>query len=138
MYKFLVLNPATPSNCESLDFPLFRSHPHTIAPHGSIFAVVVQYQSQPIGLIAAEYSQDDRHARIYSFIVTGVGEVPVQVPKVRDRSGSGIKFNSSLLPPYLKRSRSVEEVLPWLYLKGVSTGDFNEALASLLGADAAR
>jgi transposase-like protein len=43
-------------------------------------------------------------------IVTGVGEVAVQVPKVRDRTGSGIKFNSSLLPPYLKRSRSVEEV----------------------------
>lgn len=60
----------------------------------------------------------------------------VQVPKVHDRTGSGIKFNSSLLPPYLKRSPSVEEILPWLYLKGVSTGDFNEALASLLGADA--
>jgi putative transposase len=70
-------------------------------------------------------------------IVTGVGEVAVQVPKVRDRTGSGIKFNSSLLPPYLKRSRSVEEVLPWLYLKGVSTGDFSEALAALLGSDAA-
>jgi putative transposase len=70
-------------------------------------------------------------------IMTGVGEVAVQVPKVRDRTGSGIKFNSSLLPPYLKRSRSVEEVLPWLYLKGVSTGDFGEALSSLLGADAA-
>lgn len=69
-------------------------------------------------------------------IQTGVGAVEVQVPKVRDRSGSGIKFNSSLLPPYLKRSRSVEEVLPWLYLKGVSTGDFGEALSALLGADA--
>lgn len=68
-------------------------------------------------------------------IVTGVGEVDIQVPKVRDRSGSGIKFNSTLLPPYLKRARSVEEVLPWLYLKGVSTGDFSEALASLLGAN---
>jgi putative transposase len=69
-------------------------------------------------------------------IVTGVGEVEIQVPKVRDRSGSGIKFNSTLLPPYLKRARSVEEVLPWLYLKGVSTGDFSEALTSLLGANA--
>jgi len=69
-------------------------------------------------------------------IQTGVGSVEVQVPKVRDRTGSGIKFNSSLLPPYLKRSRSVEEVLPWLYLKGVSTGDFGEALSALLGADA--
>ena len=66
-------------------------------------------------------------------IVTGIGEVSVQVPKVRDCSGSGVKCNSSLLPPYLKRTQSVEEVLPWLYLKGVSTGDFSEALASLLG-----
>jgi putative transposase len=69
-------------------------------------------------------------------ITTGVGEVEVQVPKIRDRTGSGIKFNSLLLPPYLKRSRSVEEVLPWLYLKGVSTGDFAEALRSLLGDEA--
>ncbi|PZO15655.1 MAG: IS256 family transposase [Leptolyngbya foveolarum] len=69
-------------------------------------------------------------------ITTGVGEVEVQVPKVRDRTGSGIKFNSSLLPPYLKRSRSVEEVLPWLYLKGISTGDFAEALSALLGPEA--
>ena len=66
-------------------------------------------------------------------IATGIGEVAVQVPKVRDRSGSGIKFNSLLLPPYLKRSRSVEEVLPWLYLKGISTGDFGEALSALFG-----
>ncbi len=54
-------------------------------------------------------------------ITTGVGEVEIQVPKVRDRSGSGIKFTSALLPPYLKRARSVEELLPWLYLKGVSS-----------------
>lgn len=69
-------------------------------------------------------------------IVTGVGEVEVQVPKVRDRTCSGIKFNSTLLPPYLKRTQSVEEVLPWLYLKGISTGDFSEALTALLGAQA--
>ena len=69
-------------------------------------------------------------------ITTGVGEVEIQVPKVRDRTGQGIKFNSLLLPPYLKRSRSVEELLPWLYLKGISTGDFSEALSALLGAEA--
>ena len=69
-------------------------------------------------------------------ITTGVGEVEVRVPKVRDRTGKGLKFNSHLLPPYLKRTRSVEEVLPWLYLKGVSTGDFSEALAALLGEQA--
>ncbi|MEO0804418.1 MAG: IS256 family transposase [Cyanobacteria bacterium J06642_2] len=66
-------------------------------------------------------------------IVTGLGEVEIQVPKVRDRSGNGIKFNSNLLPPYLKRAASVEEVLPWLYLKGISSGDFSEALEALLG-----
>ena len=69
-------------------------------------------------------------------VQTGLGDVPVKVPKVRDRSGSGIKFNSALLPPYLKRAKSIEELLPWLYLKGVSTGDYQEALAALLGENA--
>ena len=45
-------------------------------------------------------------------VQTGVGDVEVQVPKVRDRSGSGIRFNSHLLPPYLKRARSLEELIP--------------------------
>jgi len=66
-------------------------------------------------------------------VQTGIGEVAVQVPKVRDRSGAGVRFNSALLPPYLKRSRSVEELIPWLYLKGVSTGDYQQALSALLG-----
>jgi len=69
-------------------------------------------------------------------IKTGVGEVRVQVPKVRDRSGTGIKFNSSLLPPYLKRARSLDELIPWLYLRGVSTGDFQDALQALVGESA--
>ena len=66
-------------------------------------------------------------------VQTGIGDVSVQVPKVRDRSGGGACFNSSLLPPYLKRARSIEELIPWLYLKGISTGDYQEALAALLG-----
>src|SRR5690625_2944400 len=49
-------------------------------------------------------------------VQTGIGDVTVKVPKVRDRSGNGIKFNSRILPPYLKRAGSVEELLPWLYL----------------------
>jgi len=71
-------------------------------------------------------------------VMTGIGPVPVKVPRVRDR-GTGvekIRFTSSLLPPYLRRAKSVEELLPWLYLKGISTGDFGEALAALLGPDA--
>ena len=66
-------------------------------------------------------------------VQTGIGNVEIKVPKVRDRSGSGVRFNSALVPPDLKRARSVEELLPWLYLKGVSTGDYQDALAALLG-----
>jgi len=71
-------------------------------------------------------------------VMTGIGPVSVKVPRVRDRGTGGekIKFTSTLLPPYLRRARSVEELLPWLYLKGISTGDFGEALAALLGPDA--
>jgi transposase-like protein len=58
-------------------------------------------------------------------IQTGLGDIDVKVPKVRDRSGSGLKFNSSLVPPYLKRTKNIEEFLPWLYLRGISTGDFS-------------
>ncbi len=69
-------------------------------------------------------------------IQTGLGDIEVKVPKVRDRCGSTIKFNSSLVPPYLKRTRNIEEFLPWLYLRGISTGDFSETLKHLLGPDA--
>lgn len=67
---------------------------------------------------------------------TGIGDVQVQIPKVRDRSGNGIKFNSNLIPPYLKRTKNVATLIPLLYLKGVSTGDMLPALESLLGKDA--
>jgi len=66
-------------------------------------------------------------------IQTGLGDVPVKVPKVRDRSGLGIKFNSKLVPPYLKRAKSIEDFIPWLYLKSISTGDMQATLESLLG-----
>lgn len=56
---------------------------------------------------------------------------------VRDRSGSGIKFNSTIVPPYIRKSKRVSAARPWLYLKGISTGDRGEALRVLLG-DAAR
>ena len=73
-------------------------------------------------------------------VQTGIGAVAVRRPRVRDRqpdAGRGrIRFTSSILPPYLRRAKSVEELLAWLYLKGISTGDFGEALAALLGPDA--
>ena len=60
------------------------------------------------------------------------------MPRSRDQEtgGNPVRFRSTLLPPYLRRTQSIEELLPWLYLKGISTGDFSEALAALLGKDA--
>lgn len=69
-------------------------------------------------------------------LLTGAGPIPVKVPKVRDRSRSGIKFNSNIVPPYIRKSPRVSAALPWLYLKGISTGDMSEALKVLLGEDA--
>ncbi|MGF6931238.1 transposase-like protein [Paraburkholderia sp. UCT70] len=69
-------------------------------------------------------------------VLTAAGPIAVKVPKVRDRSGSGVKFNSSIVPPYVRKSPRVSAALPWLYLKGISTGDMSEALSVLLGDDA--
>ena len=65
-------------------------------------------------------------------IQTGIG--PVRCARVRDREGPKIRFTSSILPPYLRRTKSIE--CPELYLKGISAGDFSDALAGLVGADA--
>jgi putative transposase len=73
-------------------------------------------------------------------IQTGIGQISVKVPRARDRQpdheSGPIRFTSSLLPPYLRKTKSMEELIPWLYLKGISTGDFSEALAALVGRDA--
>ena len=67
---------------------------------------------------------------------TGIGPVTVQVPKVRAIVGEPVKFNSSLVPPYVRKARTLEAALPWLYLKGISTGDMSDALSELVGDDA--
>ncbi len=72
-------------------------------------------------------------------IQTGIGPIEVRRPRVRDRGDGGsppIRFGSAVLPAYLRRTRNIEELLPWLYLKGVSTGQFEEALTALLGPEA--
>jgi putative transposase len=72
-------------------------------------------------------------------IQTGIGPLEVRRPRVRDRGAAAeapIRFTSAVLPAYLRRTRNIEELLPWLYLKGVSTGQFEEALAALLGPEA--
>ena len=74
-------------------------------------------------------------------IMTGIGPVAVRQPRVRDREASAddparIRFRPAVLPPYARRSKSIDTLIPILYLKGVSTGDFAQALAALLGKDA--
>jgi putative transposase len=69
-------------------------------------------------------------------ILTGAGRLEVEQPRIRDncsKKENRVQFSSKVLPPYLRRSKSIDELIPWLYLKGISTGDFSEALQSLLG-----
>lgn len=72
-------------------------------------------------------------------ILTGAGPLEVSQPRVRDNAsdpGSRVRFSPSVLPAYLRRSKAIEELIPWLYLKGISTGDFSEALQALVGEQA--
>jgi len=70
-------------------------------------------------------------------IQTGLGPIEVARPRVNDKrtdaEGRRFRFTSKILPPYLRRTKAIDELVPWLYLKGISTGDFPEALAALLG-----
>ena len=72
-------------------------------------------------------------------IMTGIGPIAVRQPRVRDREaaeGERIRYSPSILPRYARRSKSLEVLIPVLYLKGISSGDFEEALAALVGKDA--
>ena len=73
-------------------------------------------------------------------IQTGIGALEIRRPKIRDRaadvaSGKKIRFTSHILPKWARRSRSLDALLPVLYLRGISTGDFQEALSAILGAE---
>ena len=67
---------------------------------------------------------------------TGLGPVTVKIPKVRSKTGEPVTFRSALVPPYVRKTRSLEAALPWLYLKAVSSGEMGEALKVLIGPDA--
>ena len=67
---------------------------------------------------------------------TGIGPVTVKIPKVRAKTGEAITFRSALVPPYVRKTKSLEAALPWLYLKGVSSGEMSAALEVLVGAEA--
>ena len=65
---------------------------------------------------------------------TGLGTVTVRIPKVRSKLGEPVTFRSALVPPYVRKTRTLEAAVPWLYLKGVSSGEMGAALEVLLGA----
>jgi putative transposase len=69
-------------------------------------------------------------------IQTGIGPVSVQVPKIRAKDGQVTPLRSVLVPPYVRKTRSLSADLPWLYLKGISTGEMASALEVLVGPDA--
>src|SRR6202035_5559842 len=126
-------------------------HPHdtpTACPNGArtllgqaVEAEVAAWLSTPTDKLT-----DDGRRRLVRHghlpereIMTGIGAVAVRCPRVRDRAGEGggrIRFSSTILPPYARRSKSLEVLIPILYLKGISTGDSEEALIALLGKDA--
>ena len=93
--------------------------------------------------VAGERLEDGRAAVVRNGfqpereILTGLGSVRVRIPKARSRGEEPAVFRSVLVPPYVRRAKSVEAVLPWLYLHGVSTGNMQAALAALLGPEAA-
>lgn len=66
-------------------------------------------------------------------IQTGIGPVSIRVPKVRSKSGQPVTFRQALVPPYIRKSRSLEAALSWLYLKGISSGEMAGALKVLIG-----
>ena len=91
----------------------------------------------------ADQRDEQGHARVVlsghhpkRAIQTGIGPVTVQVPKVRSRQGDPVMFHSALVPPYVRKTASLEAAIPWLYLKGISTGEMQPALEVLVGPEA--
>jgi transposase-like protein len=120
-----------------------------IAREGARRMLAAALEDEVAGYLAAAAEERDErgrrlvvrngHARERD-VQTGIGPVKVRAPRVRDgrtgADGAPVRFTSRILPPYLRRTRSVEELVPWLYLHGVSSNDFQDALGAILGEDA--
>lgn len=107
----------------------------------AVEAEVAEFLAEHAGLKTATGRQRVvRHGHLPEReIMTGIGPVVVRQPRVRDRTaaeGERIRYLPAIVPPYARRSKSLEVLIPVLYLKGISTGDFAEALAALVGKDA--
>ena len=142
--KKTTVTEATGHPCDVVDDPLtdvLRSGAQRL------LVQAIEAEAEAFLALMADWKLEDGRARFVRHghgpersIQTGIGAVPVQRAKIRDR-GAGeaderIRFTSAILPRWARRSPSLEALLPVLYLRGVSTGDFQEALSALLGPDA--
>jgi putative transposase len=139
----------TDTNVFQLSQPGTFADPLTEVLRNGARALLAQAVEAEVGALLnvdAGKLTDDGHQRLVRHghlpereVMTGIGPVAVRCPRVRDRVGEGperIRFSSAILPPYARRSKSLEVLIPILYLKGISTGDFEDALIALLGKDA--
>ena len=138
----------TDTNVFQLSQPGTFADPLTEVLRNGARALLVQAVEAEVATLLSSHADkltDGGHQRLVRHghlpereIMTGIGPVAVRCPRVRDRGGEGserIRFSSAILPPYARRSKNLEVLIPILYLKGVSTGDFEEALLALLGKD---
>jgi putative transposase len=144
--EYATMNDAT-TNPDALPLPAQKDVLTAVLHHGATRMLAQAIQAEVDAYVEAHAHLRDeagRHLVVRNgslpqrTILTGLGPVEVKQPRVKDRrpASQQEKFTSAILPPYLRKTKSIEELIPWLYLKGVSTGDFSEALAALLGPDA--
>ena len=133
---FALKNPAVPNEVRDALTEVLREGARTLLAQ-AIEAEVAEF-------LAVHADQRDAAGRTRlvrnghlpeRMVQTGIGAVSVKAPRVRDRAGQ-LRFVSSILPPYLRRTKTIEELLPWLYLKGVSSGEMSAALEVLVGPEA--
>jgi putative transposase len=144
--EYATMNEAT-TNADALPLPTEKDVLTAVLRQGATQLLAQAVQAEVAAYLDARSDQRDEAGRRQVVrngslpqrtILTGLGPVEVKQPRVQDRrpADQREKFSSAILPPYLRKTKSIEELIPWLYLKGVSTGDFSEALAAILGPDA--
>jgi putative transposase len=140
------MNEAT-TNADALPLPNRQDVLTDVLRHGATQLLAQAIQAEVTAYLEERADRRDEQGRRQVVrngslpqrtILTGIGPIEIKQPRVQDRRPpeQREKFSSALLPPYLRKTKSIEELIPWLYLKGISTGDFSEALAALLGPQA--
>lgn len=144
--EYATMNEAT-TNTDALPLSNHQDILTDVLRHGATQLLAQAIQAEVAAYLEERSHLRDEHGRQQVVrngslpqrtILTGIGPVEVKQPRVHDRRSpeQREKFSSAILPPYLRKTKSIDELIPWLYLKGISTGDFSEALAAILGPQA--